>query len=261
MFKRGLLALLFIACPLLAGAQSISCGPESELASLVRCTGRAVTLLPEDKAGKVHDELLDTAELVGGTALRREMAEGIRQSPERHDGPGTSYPDYGWQAARELLLKGGGDALVQAAREKSGPVRYGRAEAMLAAGIRAAGYETEGAADVLDLLKPALALRLNDELLSLAGTAGAFEKGDLAHAAAKLAAYRCDLERFERARIMAAAPEAIRYDFWRARITGDRSKLPHSIAVHAGGKDTRPVRQALEGITFLAEVGDCAPGA
>lgn len=169
----------------------------------------------------------------------------------------ADYQDYGWQAARPHIEQGGVDRLIQTARAKSDTLRYGRAEALFAAGIRAAGFkQTDAAARSLST-DPAAARTLNTELLSLARTAGEFEQGDLAHAAASLAAHRCDLTSFDAAMGMVMARDAIRYKFWRARITRDRSGLPQAIMLGANSDDTSHARQTLEGLTLLAELGDC----
>ncbi len=244
---RKLLYVSMCCVVLAAGvdAQEYSCGHASDLPSLLECTNGAVLVLPEAKRVQLTDELQDV----------RQMVEQNTSRPWPDD---VSAQDYGWEAAKPLLASGGVDKLVSTARAKDGRLRYGRAEALLAAGIRAEGFEQTDEPSRALSAEPGTASRLNDELLSLASSGTEWEQGDLAHAAASLATRRCDLARFERAMNMVKVPDALRYEFWRARITGDRSDLPQAIMRGANAEDTSHVRQALEGIAFLAELGDCA---
>lgn len=245
MLIRTLLALcLFAPLPAVAQDSIARCGPDDTLQALVSCVHEAAAMLPADKQASVQDRIDRTAHQIDGT----------RRPDEENE---TSYPDYGWQAASALLDKGGAEALFEAARNKSGLLRYGRAEALLATGIRAAGFGPEDEAVHGLAGADGLAARINRELLALAGPAGEFERGDLAQAAAQLAALRCDASTFRAARQMTLMPDALRYEFWSARIEADRSGLPGAIMRAASAEDTAPVRQALEGIAFLHVHGHC----
>ncbi|MEQ9317218.1 MAG: hypothetical protein RLN72_15300, partial [Henriciella sp.] len=157
-----------------AAAQSAACSGTS-LDELLACTRSAIMVLPPEKQARLDDPFEIAAAKV----------EGRPADPTRT--AKTQYQDYGWQAARPLIEQGGADQLIQTARAKSDPLRYGRAEALFAAGIRAAGFkQTDPAARSL-AADPATARQINTELLTLARTAGEFEQGDLAHAAASLA--------------------------------------------------------------------------
>ncbi|WP_143435389.1 hypothetical protein [Henriciella aquimarina] len=238
-------------------AQGVSCGPETDLVSLMRCSSEAVSLQPEAKRAGLCQPLMDAASAVGGEPLARETAAQHRECSLAPEAGEPAYPDYGWQAAQALIREGGPARLIEAARARQGALRYGRAEALLAAGIRAAGYHQDSEEARRLAAAPGLAARLNGELLSLAQAASDFERGDLAHAAAKLATYRCDQAAFDRATRLVMAPEAVRYTFWRARVTGERSRLPEAIMTGAASTDTRPLRQGLEGLALLGELGDC----
>ena len=259
MFKTAIVATLAaILAVTFAGAQSGAvCGQDTTLSGLVRCAAEAAAVLPEDKRVRLRPDMLRTAQSVGGDALETEIAGRMPQAPAKQQTDTGPYPDYGWQAAKDLIETGGIEALMEAARAKSGPLRYGRAEALLAAGQRAAGFGLDDGTARQLAAQDGLAWRLNEVLLEMARSAEAFEAGDLAHAAARLAALRCDLKTFDTARTMTLAPDAIRYTFWRARITGDRAGLPTAIMTGASSEDTRPIRQALDGIEFLAEFGAC----
>lgn len=242
--QLGLLAC-FAALTAGADAQQVSCGNGSDLPALLRCAHGAILVLPADKQERLADDLHEVTQMVEQNTSRRFSAH-------------PPMPDFGWEAARPSLIRGGIDELVATARAKEGRLRYGRAEALLAAGLRAEGFEqTDELARTLSG-QPDTARRLNDELLSLARSGNEWERGDLAHAAASLAARRCDLARFDQAMTMVMARDALRYKFWRARITGDRSGLPGAIMQGANDDDTSHARQALEGLTLLAELGDCA---
>ena len=260
MFKTAIVATLAaILAVTFAGAQSGAvCGQDTTLSGLVRCAAEAAAVLPEDKRVRLRADMLDTAQRVGGDALVTEIAGLMPQAPAKQQTDTGPYPDYGWLAAKGLIEKGGIEALLEAARTKSGPLRFGRAEALLAAGQRAAGFELEDETARQLAAQEGLAGRLNQTLLEMARSAEEFEAGDLAHAAARLAALRCDLNTFDTARRMTLAPDAVRYAFWRARIAGDRTGLPTAIMTGASSEDTGPVRQALDGIDFLAEFGMCS---
>lgn len=230
-----LILALIIAVSGAARAQDLACWTETGLAALLRCTEEAMLALPQDKRAQLEDEVARTAGKIRSDAP---MAQS------------NDYPDYGLEAAKALMADGGADNLIRAAREKSGALRYGRAEALLAMGTEAAKLGPGN--------DSGLARRLSGELLSLARSAGDFERGDLAHAAAQLAAYRCDKAAFDQAMTMVMAPDAIRYEFWRARIMGDRARLPAAIISGASADDTRHARQALEGIGMLADLGECS---
>ncbi|MEO1100650.1 MAG: hypothetical protein AAFW65_02270, partial [Pseudomonadota bacterium] len=87
-----------------------------------------------------------------------------------------------------------------------------------------------------------------------------FERDMLAHGLAEAAMRRCELDRFDRARSMTQGPDSLRYEFWRARITGDVSYVTPRIAAEAERDDTRFVRQALEGYRAILEHGYCGAG-
>ena len=242
MNARGLILLAMLCLVAPARAMAQDCGSETSLPSLLRCAEAAVAMLPDKKQPRLRQEIEALDARIAGEAPEDAQAD---------------YPDFGWQTAEALIGSGGIDGLIGAARTKSGALRYGRAEALLAAGSRAAGYHQEDEAARRLAMTEGADERLNEELLSLARSAESFEKGDLAHAAARLAAERCDLARFDAARALTLAPNALRYRFWRARITGHRSGLPEAIMVAASADDSGPARQAIDGIGFLAEYGPC----
>lgn len=239
-------------------AHAQTCAKATSLPDLLACTHEAMAALPADKQDAVKPEFLETAGLVGDEAFVAAWAVRLDVPPRETAVVGEAYPDYGWQSARPLLVEGGAAHLIAVARSKTAPLRFGRAEALLAAGLRANG-EKLGADEVARALasQDGLAAQLNDELLTLARSAREFEQGDLAYAAALLATHRCDLSRFEAAMSSVMAPEAIRYRFWRARLTGERNGLGSAIAEQGSNEDTRHVRQALEGIALLADLGPC----
>lgn len=240
---RVLTLLVLLGFVLPAQAMAQDCGKDTSLAGLTRCAGVAVDMLPQAKRARLDAEI---------AALEAQIAGEVRPANTQ-----LAYPDYGWEAARLLVSSGGVDRLIMTARQKSGALRYGRAEALHAAGSRAAGFHQDDEAAQRLAMTSGAAEKLNDELLSLARSAEAFERGDLAHAAAMLAAERCDLSRFDAARAMTLAPDALRYKFWRARITGDRVGLPEAIMLAADSEDSGAARQAIDGITFLVEHGAC----
>lgn len=257
-FALAAIAATILAVPSVRAQSGPVCGQDTTLPGLVRCAAEAAAVLPENKRMRLRADMLATAQRVGGDSLEAEIAGRLPPDSDRQQATTGPYPDYGWRVAKGLIETGGIEALMEAARTKSGPLRYGRAEALLAAGERAAGFELGDETARQLAAQVGLAGRLNQTLLEMARAAEAFEAGDLAHAAARLAALRCDLKVFDIARTMTLAPDAIRYAFWRARITGEHDGLPAAIITGASSEDTGPVRQALDGIDFLSEFGPCA---
>ena len=74
-----------------------------------------------------------------------------------------------------------------------------------------------------------------------------FERGDFGHVLAERMMRDCKLADFDRAVALTAAPDALRYRLWRARITGGAGALAQDIRAGDGSEDTSHVRQALEG--------------
>ena len=254
MLKAGFIAIAALLISSGASAQSGDCNAGRDLVGLLHCTEDAMAVLPASKRESVKQSFLETAQSVGGNDLVRALGS------DRHHRPQAPpvYPDYGWQAAGPIIEGSGVQGLLLAARNRSPALPYGRAEALLSTGMVALGTAPSGVSLPSRPLPADTADRMNAALLSLAQQSDEFDRGDLAHAAAKLAALRCDLASFESARKMTLAPGAIRYDFWRGRITGDLSALPAAIIVGANTEDTRHVRQALDGIGFLGDHGFCS---
>ena len=84
-----------------------------------------------------------------------------------------------------------------------------------------------------------------------------FERADFGHVLAEQAMKSCDAEGFVRARRLTAAPDAIRYELWAARISGGAGRLAARIRLGDGTDDTSFVRQALEGYGPILRLGYC----
>ena len=112
-------------------------------------------------------------------------------------------------------------------------------------------------------------LRLIDMMFAFAGapkpgTTGRispddFERASLGHVLAEQMMKDCNLVAFDRARGLTAAPDSIRYELWRTRITGGAGTLAPKIRQGDGSDDTTFVRHVLEGYGPVLRQGYC-PG-
>lgn len=232
--------LLFLSVCLSKATVAQACD-KSEAACVLDAAWTAALVLPEDKRDQLAAPFLeiaaltDDAELVSIWEARFGKSVDIVQA----------YPDYGWQTAEPLLASGDVDDLITRAEQRLPPLSFGRSDVLLSAGKH------------FRLSDPAIALRLNEALLSLLGSASAFERPSLAHAAAELAMARCDADLLAEATVKTDAPNSIRYAFWRARITGDGMSLLSRVRAIDLDEDTREVRRVLDGYRAILEMGYC----
>lgn len=238
--KRFFAVLTVGFAALTAHAQTEHCA-QSEAACVLQATWGAALLLPSEKQTRLAPAFLEIASLSGESDLLTHWESRFGQKAA----PTAMYPDYGWEKAEPLLQAGGLDTLIETATRREAPLSFGRADALLSAGKRLAVED------------PAGAQRLNEALLALSQSASAFEKPNLAHAAAELAMVRCDASLFDRAAARTTAPDNLRYRLWRARITGSVLPLLHDIRAIDEANDTRDVRRVLDGYRATLELGYC----
>ncbi|MEL7232652.1 MAG: hypothetical protein AAGJ85_09100 [Pseudomonadota bacterium] len=197
---------------------------KDERASLVLVLEQVTDQLPEEKQDRAFTII---SEFKSGEAL-------------------SDYT-YGLVRAQPLLEAGGVDRLIAEARKPKGQLRYAKLDALLAVGVQNIK------------VVPADAARLNAVLLDLARSADDFEQAMYAHAAAELAALRCDMATFEAALDYVGDKESLRYQFWAARISGDGGSVIAAIDMERERNDTRVIRQAIDGYRLISEFGYCAP--
>jgi len=226
MIRLCMILLAMMKCSSFVTAQASELTASAEKAEMVEALYRAAIALPQDK---------------------REKAE--RVIARFDDGLLASEPDYGWSKAEPLLIDGGVDALIRAARQSGGPLRYARTDALLSAGVRLHETDPNGAA------------RINTALLELAGKADTFELMIYAHAAAELATIRCDEVALKTAIQKSGLKDSLRYAFWRARFDGDASNLIADVWEQASSEDTSHIRQAIDGYRLIDQYGYCRTGA
>ena len=214
---------------------------KTEAACLLDAAWSAALVLPEDKRDQLAASFLEVAALADEPDLVSTWEARFGQSVDIVQ----SYPDYGWQTAEPLLASGGVEELITRAEERLAPLSFGRSDVLLSAGKHFRRSD------------PAIALRLNTALMSLLGSASAFERPSLAHAAAELAMARCDADLLAEATAKTDAPNSIRYAFWRARITGDGMSLLPRVRAIDSDEDTREVRRVLDGYRAILEMGYC----
>lgn len=215
---------------------------KSETACLLDAAWSAALILSDEKKARLAPAFLEIASGADEPELVTYWENRLDQTaPEA-----MTYPDYGWQKAEPLLRQGGVDNLIKVAKGRAEPLNFGRADALLSAGVRLRHDDPDGAA------------ALNQALLDIARDASSFEKPNLAHAAAELAMARCDAVRFEKALLYTDAPGNLRYAIWRARIGGQVADLLGRIRSIDTDEDTREVRRVLEGYRAIQEFGYCA---
>lgn len=232
-------------------AQASACDGREEPRCVLDAIWLAASDLPSDKQSRLKGVFLLTVALAGDPVLLSEWTAELG----RPDRPVREPVPYARQRAEAALAGGGWDMFIRSAQEGAPPFNIGRPEVM-AAGVRLAP-------------DAATRQRIIDAMFALAGPpalreegfGGAFEQADFGHALAELAMQGCDLQMFDRALRLTAAPESLRYAFWRARITGNAAALVPRIRDEANARDTRHVRSALEGYAPILDRGYCSQGA
>ena len=223
-------------------AQQPGCAT-SEATCLLDAAWSASLILPDEKRQRLAPAFLEIALNSGDPDLVSRWETRFEQKAQM----ATPYPDYGWEKADPIIQAQGVDGLIETANQRRAPLNFGRADALLSAGIH---YRTDD---------PVAAKRLNQTLLGLAQSASAFEKPNLAHAAAELAMARCDMDLLTRAVALTDAPRNLRYEFWRARISGGIEALLSRVRDIDNDRDTREVRRVLDGYRAIQELGYCVP--
>lgn len=240
---KWLISILFFAtlsAPV-THAQTELCDT-TEASCMLGAAWTAALILPDEKRERLAPAFLEIAAM-------SEDPELVSVWEKRFDRPATSvaeYPDYGWQKAEPLIQTGGVDHLIQVAKQRSEPLSFGRADALLSAGKR------------LREIDPNAAYRLNQAMMEMLLSASSFEKPNLAHAAAELAMVRCDADMLSQALAMTDAPDNLRYALWKARLSGNGLALLERIRSIDNDQDTREVRRVLDGYRAILELGYCA---
>lgn len=218
------LSTLFILCGIVLAPLSVAepVSAEREKTAIVEALETALSKLPDEKQA--------SAQSVVDQFRAAEM-----------------YSDYtyGWERAESILVKGGVTRLIREADTPRGSLRYAKVDALLAAGVHLRDAEPDDAA------------RLNAALLSMAKRADDFEQPVYGHAAAELAAVRCDKGSFEAAMSLLPNPESMRYRFWSARIDGEAEPVIANIQSYEEFEDTRMIRQAIDGYRLIHDFGYC----
>lgn len=239
---KWLISLAFATCFGAAAsiAQAPSCA-KSEAACVLDAAWSAALILPDEKRARLAQPFLEIANLSGEANLVTFWEDRFDQATRAI----AAYPDYGWEKAEPILTSKGIDALISIAERRAAPLSFGRADVLLAAGVKLRDENPPGS------------LKLNSALLGMIKTASAFEKPNLAHAAAELAMARCDTRRLADAIAFTDAPDNLRYAFWRKRVSGDALSLLSRVRAIDNDQDTRDVRRALDGYRAILEFGYC----
>mgnify|MGYP003630657886 FL=1 len=230
-----------------ARADTPVCAGLGEQSCMFEAIWEAAAPLPPEKKARIQPFFLETVGQAGDAALLQHWQVRLG-APAIHRSPAI---DYTADQARAVVNESGWDGFEQRARTGAVPFNTGRPEIM-AAGVRLAP-------------DAATRQRLTRAMFDLAqtkhtrgGMGDDFEKADFGHALAELSMLACDLNGFDRAVAMTAAPDSLRYALWRTRITGHAGALASRIRKEASADDTRHVRGALEGYAPVASLGYCA---
>lgn len=240
------MALFGIGAPALAGPCPVGLG---EAPCMLDAAWSAASELPAEKQDRLRPAFVQPVSYLSGSEARapwKDRLRNVRVDP--------SYDDYARVQAEAAIAEFGWQGFLQRARDGAAPLHIGRPEIMGAAVGLAPDAATRR--------------KLVDLMYSLAGASDsrkvsgipldAFERGDFGHVLAERAMRDCDLSGFDRAVALTTAPDALRYQLWRARITGGAGSLADSIRAGDGSKDTRHVRQVLEGYMPILALGYCA---
>lgn len=248
LFVAGLLAAPALAKPAnlpVAGA----CAAADEAACLLDAAWTAALLLPPQKLERVKPLFAPLALKLPDSIARSRW--NARLGDTAIDVEST---DYVRLTAETVVRENGWERFIQLARDGAAPLHMGRPEIMGAA-IDLAPDSKQRA-------------RLIELMFSLAGTPDtrkisgisldAFERADFGHVLADRMMRDCKLAEFDRAAALTTAPESLRYQLWRARITGGAGALARAIREGDGTEDTSHVRQVLEGLSPVMTLGYCA---
>lgn len=224
------------------------CSGADEASCMLDAAWQAAGLLPADKQGRLKPAFAEVTRGMKDKTLASKWQMRLGQVQLR-----PPAPDFAREQAEAAISAYGWEGFFQKARLGEAPLNMGRPEIMGAA-IGLAPNSSER-------------LRLIDMMFSFAGapkpgTTGrispdAFERASLGHVLAEQMMKDCDLVAFDRARGLTAAPESIRYELWRTRITGGAGRLAAQIRRGDGTDDTTFVRHVLEGYGPILRQGYC----
>jgi len=253
--KRAAILLLMTAMSLGAPALAkpaqplaTACLPAGEAACLLDAAWTSALLLPPEKLERVKPLFAPLALQLKDKAARASWDRRLGDVPVD-----MAEEDYVRRTAETAVREYGWEGFLQRAREGAAPLQMGRPEIMAAAAEFAPDSKQRA--------------RLIELMFALAGTPDgrqvsgisldAFERADFGHVLAERMMRDCKLAGFDRAVALTAAPDALRYKLWRARITGNAGALAQDIRAGDAAGDTSHVRQALEGIAPLLSLGYC----
>mgnify|MGYP005752311585 CR=1 FL=1 len=231
-------------------AMQADCSGPAEASCMLDAAWQAAGLLPQDKQARLKPAFAEITRGLKDASLASKWQMRLGETPAPQPAP-----DFARRQAEAAIAEFGWEGFFQKARLGEAPLNIGRPEIMGAA---------------IDMAPNAMErLRLIDMMFSFAGvpkpgTMGQFSRDDFerasfAHVLAEQMMRDCKLDEFDRARDRTAAPESIRYELWRTRITGGAGTLAPKIRQGDGSDDTTFVRHVLEGYGPVLRQGYC-PG-
>ena len=231
-------------------ATQADCSGPAEASCMLDAAWQTAGLLPQDKQARLKPAFAEVTRGLKDAALASKWQMRLGETPAPQPAP-----DFARRQAETAIAEFGWEGFFQKARLGEAPLNMGRPEIMAAA---------------VDLAPNSMErLRLIDMMFSFAGapkpgTNGRispddFERASLGHVLAEQMMKDCNLAAFDRARGLTAAPESIRYELWRTRITGGAGTHAPRIRQGDGSDDTTFVRHVLEGYGPVLRQGYC-PG-
>lgn len=206
----------------------------------------AAERLPYDKQSRLKPNMMQLADATQDQNLIASWSRRLGVSKFSQ----SAATDYAGQKASQAIKDYGWDGFVRRARSRQTPFHIGRPEVM-AAGVRLSD-SAQRAEQIMDLME-----ELAVPNVSVGGGGDTFEQSDFGHALAELSMERCDLQRFDTSLELMSVSDNLRYDLWRARITGFATTALQRISSDADVDDTRHVRQAIEGYEAIVRNGLC----
>ncbi len=246
MIRAGFLFLMAVLMTPAAHAQRACPAGQGEAACMLDAAWTAAGALPEKKRERLKPLFVPLALKLADPRARAVWDARLGETDADVEGG-----DYVRRTAEAAVREYGWEGFLQRAQGRLAPLHMGRPEIMGAAMALAPDAQQRA--------------RLVAIMFDLAGAPPKsakssmedFERGDFGHVLAEQMMRDCRLADFDRAVGLTAVPDALIYQLWRARITGNAGTLAVDIRSGDGTEDTSHVRQALEGYGAVLGLGYC----
>ena len=243
MFRSGLIGLIAFFAAI--GAQADV--PEERADCDLSCMFEEIWQEMAALSDKDRDRLVPN--FLGALSVS-EDEDLIERWEKRVDAPAEPlepYENYALTKVERFISSDGWAAFFSRARLRAHPFNSGRPEMMAAAAEHLADEPTRR--KILEQMESFARADLSE---------AAFERAAFGHVLADAYMRGCNLDGFDRALELTDAPDALRYAFWRTRITGQPGDLTWRLQQAPEGQQVMVLRQALDGLADVLSLGDCA---